>query len=49
MRARVRACPRLTARQTAMTPVGLELGSDDGRERTIGLDGEALVRVRQLA
>jgi len=40
MRARVRACWRLTAQQTATIAVGPELGSDDGRERTIGFDGE---------
>ena len=37
---RVRACSRSTAQQTATTAVGLELGSEDGLNGTIGFDGE---------
>jgi hypothetical protein len=33
------ACSRSTAQQTATTAVGLELGSDDGLDGTIGFDG----------
>ena len=40
MHGRVRACSRSTAQQTATTAVGLELGSDDGLDGTIGFDGE---------
>ncbi len=37
---RVRACSRSTAQQTATTAVGLELGSEEGLDDTIGFDGE---------
>jgi len=40
MHGRVRACSRSTAQRTATTAVGLELGSDDGLDGTIGFDGE---------
>ena len=36
---RVRACSISTAQQTATTAVGLELGSEDGLDGTIGFDG----------
>ena len=36
---RVRVCSRSTAQQTATTAAGLELGSDDGLDGTIGFDG----------
>ena len=36
----VRACSRSTAQQTATTAVGLELGSHDGLDGTIGFDGQ---------
>ena len=39
MHGRVRACSRATAQQTATTAAGLELGSDDGLDGTIGFDG----------
>jgi len=38
MHARVRACSRSTAQQTATTAVGLEPGSHDGLDATIGFD-----------
>jgi hypothetical protein len=40
MHGRVRAWSRSTAQQTATTAVGLQLGSDDGFDGTIGFDGE---------
>ena len=40
MQGRVRACSRSTAQQTATTAVGLEQGSDDGLDGTIGFDGQ---------
>ena len=40
MHGRVRACSRSTAQQTGTTAVGLELGSHDGLDGTIGFDGE---------
>ena len=40
MHARVRAYSRSTAEQTATTAVGLEPGSSDGLDGTIGFDGE---------
>ena len=39
MHGRVRAWSRSTAQQTATTAVGLQLGSDDGLDGTIGFDG----------
>ena len=39
MHGRVRACSESTGQQTATTAVGLELGSDDGLDGTIGFDG----------
>ena len=39
MHGHVRARSRSTAQQTATTAVGLELGSDDGLDGTIGFDG----------
>ena len=40
MHGRVRACSRSMAQQTGTTAVGLELGSRDGLDGTIGFDGE---------
>jgi len=48
MHARVRVCSRLMAQQTATTAVGLELGSHDDRDGTIGFDGKD-VRCRRRA
>ena len=40
MHGRVRACSRSMAQQTGTTAVGLELGSNDGLDGTIGFDGK---------
>jgi hypothetical protein len=47
MHGRVLACSRSTVQQTATTAVGVELGSDDGLDRTIGFDGSRGSRDRR--